>query len=112
MKKAQVLLNSILVIGGLLLMSTALAGTIVKYQLRSATDIAGSTKAIFAADTGIEWELYKIFKDSNYPKPVLTNEADFYTKNETVSSTTKIFSRGWFPKEAPKDFRAFELTLE
>ena len=112
MKKAQILLNSVLVIGALILMSTALAGIVIRYQIRSATDIAGSTKAIFAADTGVEWELYKIFKDSSYPKPVLTNGADFFSKSESTASTTKIFSRGYFPKNSPKDFRAFELTLE
>ena len=112
MKKAQVMVNSILVIGGLVLISSVLAGTVIRYHLRSATDVAGSTKAIFAADTGIEWELYKMFKDSSYPKPVLSNKADFDTRVETVASTTKIFSRGWFPKQSPKDFRAFELTLE
>jgi len=69
MKKdsGQVMLITVLALGGMLLSVTAIGGLLMTYQIRQSSDITNSTKAIMAADAGIEWELYKIQKpDSNY----------------------------------------------
>ena len=105
MKKGQVMLLTILVIGGLLLGASAIAGLLMVYQIRQSSDITNSTKAIFSADTGIEWELYRMFKNPNYPKPIMTNQADFST---TVYGTSTIKSIG----TSYRSSRAFEMTLE
>ena len=57
MEKGKVMLLTVLVIGGLLLGASAIAGLLMVYQIRQSGDVANSTKAIFAADSGIEWEL-------------------------------------------------------
>jgi hypothetical protein len=104
MEKGQVMLLTVLVIGGLLLGASSIAGLLMVYQLRQASDIANSTKAIFAADTGLEWELYRMFKDSGYPKPPMTNNAEY---NTIVYGTSTIIS----VSKSQNASRAFELTL-
>lgn len=95
---------TVLVIGGLLLGASSIAGLLMVYQIRQSSDVINSTKAIFAADTGIEWELYRILKDSNYPKPIMTNQADFST---TVYGTSTIKSVG----TSGNSSRAFQAGL-
>lgn len=68
------LLTAVL-ISGIVLSATSLAGLLTVYQLRQVTDVNNSTKAIFAADTGIEWELYKNFKDSKASAPACSGSA-------------------------------------
>ncbi len=103
--KGQVMLLTVLVIGGLLLGASSIAGLLMVYQIRQSSDVVNSTKAIFAADTGIEWELYRMFKDANYSKPSMTNNADF---NTTVYGTSTIKSVG----TSGNSSRAFEMNLQ
>ena len=64
------MLLTAVMISGVILSATALASLLVLYELRQVGDITSSTRAIFAADTGIEWELYKNVKTApNYPAP-------------------------------------------
>ncbi|MBT9169111.1 MAG: hypothetical protein DDT19_02463 [Syntrophomonadaceae bacterium] len=72
-------------------------------RIRASSDITNSAKAIFAADAGIEWELYKQFKNPNYPKPLLSNNADFTSSNDGRN----IKSIG----QASNSFRAFEIEF-
>ncbi len=60
-----------LALGGALLGISALAGLLMTYQIRQTTDLENSTKAIMAADSGVEWGLYQYFHPSN--PPVATN---------------------------------------
>ena len=104
MEKGQVMLSTVLVIGGLLLGASSIAGLLMVYQLRQTSNAINSTKAIFAADTGIEWELYVMLKDPNYPKPAMTNQSDFST---TVYGTSTVRSVG----TSGNSSRAFEAGL-
>ena len=61
----QAMLLTVLSIGGTILGATAIAGLIMLYQIRSATDFANSAKAIFAADAGTEWALYSYFNPTS-----------------------------------------------
>lgn len=47
----------IIMIGGLLLSATAIAGILMIYQIRQANDAASSAQAFFAADAALEWQL-------------------------------------------------------
>ena len=60
-RSGQALLIAILTLSGAILGVTALAGLLMLYQSRSATDSRDSAKAVFAADTGINWALYSYF---------------------------------------------------
>lgn len=66
---------TVLALGGAVLGATTIAGLLMLYQIRETTDLANSAKAIYAADAGIEWSLYKWFKDPSPPAVSFTNRA-------------------------------------
>ena len=78
---------TILVLGGALLVGTTVAGLLVVYQIRQSTDLAGSAKAVFAADSGIEWGLYQFFIE-NSPSPEFSNGASATVVCYTASRAT------------------------
>jgi hypothetical protein len=93
----QVMIITVLTLGGTILGVTTIAGLLMLYQIRQATDLASSAKAIFAADAGIEWSYYQFncdpndttnkwpgcaldppsFNPSSQPQPSFTNGASF-----------------------------------
>ncbi len=77
-EKGQVMILSVLALGGTILGATTIAGLLMVYQLRSTSDVANSAKAIFAADAGIDWMLYQFSKPSSTDtQPVFSNGASF-----------------------------------
>ncbi len=60
-QEGQTLLLTVLVIAGVILMVSTLAGLIMSYSLRQVTNAQASAQAIFAADAGIECILYYHF---------------------------------------------------
>lgn len=60
-RDGQVIILTILIIGGTLLSASSLAGLLMLYQIRQATDLGNSGKAIMAADSGVEWAMYERF---------------------------------------------------
>lgn len=64
--KGQVLLVTVLLLGGAAVAASAIAGYLMLLSIRQSSDAGNSAKAIFAADTGIEWNLYCRFKDPKY----------------------------------------------
>lgn len=116
----QVMLITVLVLSGTILAATAVAGLLMLYQIRQSSDIVNSTKAVYAADSGIEWRLYKFFKvdgqkcnpdDSNFLPPALANGATFQvTCDSQVAGGTEsvtMKSKGISAKNA----RAFEVNF-
>ena len=97
------MLLTVLLLGGIILTVSTITGYLMILKIRTSSDITNSAKAIFAADAGIEWELYKQFKNSNYPKPSFSNNADFTIFN----SGGKIKSIG----KAGDSYRAFEVEM-
>ena len=77
--KGQVMILTVLIISGTILGATTIAGILMVNQIRQATNAQHSLQALFAADAGLEWELYRSFVDKNYVKPEM-NKADFVTK--------------------------------
>ena len=58
--RGQAMLITILALGGTILGATTIAGVLMIYQIRQATDLKLSSKAIFAADAAIEWANYQM----------------------------------------------------
>lgn len=106
-QKGQVMLLTVVLLSGTVLGVTTIAGVLTLYQLRQASNATDSTRAIYAADAGVEWELYKRAKDVAYAKPVMSNGAEFETKS--VDANT-IRSLG-FADANRKVARAFELSF-
>lgn len=111
----QVMLVTVMALSGMILGATTIAGLLMIYQLRQSTDLINSTRAIYAADAGIEYELYRIYKNSGYVAPVLSNGASFETQKQSESAidvgkkteTITVKSIGKSGKVA----RAFEMIL-
>jgi len=57
-RSGQLLLLSVTMLGGLIISATAVAGLLLRYQLRLTNDAAKSAKALFAADGRLEWHNY------------------------------------------------------
>lgn len=51
---------TVLTLGGALLGATTIAGLLMLYQVRQGADVNQSARALFAADSGIEWGLYNL----------------------------------------------------
>jgi len=73
----QVMILTILALGGTILGATTIAGLLLNYQIRQSTDANSSARAIFAADAGIEYALYQYFVNAAAPKPSFANGSDF-----------------------------------
>lgn len=87
-RKGQVMLLSVLTLGSVMLGVTAISSFLVIYQIRMTSDIVDSTKAIFAADAGIDWANYQFSNptSTNLQAPVFTNGASFTTQCYGVAS--------------------------
>jgi len=126
LRQGQVMLITVLALSGTILGATTIAGLLMMYQLRQSTDAVSSAKAVYAADAGIEWRLYRFFKvdgqtcnaacdtagDVSCPKPLFANTATVQTTCVSAVSGSKenvtIKSSG----NAQRTYRAFELSLE
>lgn len=86
---------TILALGGTLLGATTVAGLLTLYQIRNSTDLANSAKAIFAADAGIEWGLYKSFcANGGSQTPCLVPEPGDFTFSNGSSVEATCYDAG------------------
>jgi len=79
-EKGQAMMLTVLVISGTTLGATTIAGLLMLYQLRQATSVTYSSQALFAADAGLEWELFKLFNPdaaADHQAPEMTNGSTF-----------------------------------
>ena len=51
--KGQVMLLTVLIVSGSIIGATTIAGLLMLYELRNATNVSQSLQALFAADTGL-----------------------------------------------------------
>ena len=84
----QVMLITVLVLSSITLASAVISSVLTTNQIRQSRGISNSAKAIYAADSGVEYELFRSFINPAYtftfPADVdgfhpLTNEASFKT---------------------------------
>ncbi len=127
-QKGQAMLVTVLALSGTILGATTIAGLLMLYQIRQSTDAVNSAKAVFAADAGMEWGLYKFFKADGLTcqacpaggacdmKPVMTNISNPPNPDDRVKMTCTqnadnsitIRSSG----NALNTYRAFEVALK
>lgn len=65
----QALLIVVVFMGAIMLGISVISGYLFTQRLKTSIDIKHSTQAIFAADAGIEEQLYDIFQRSNFAYP-------------------------------------------
>lgn len=101
---------TITIVVGALVGATAVAGSMMVRQIRQSTQSIDSTRAIFAAETGIEAALYKQFKNSDYTIPTLPlgkSKAEFKVVVTKDSGGLKIKSVG----KSKTSVRALEVRI-
>lgn len=59
----------VVMMGGLLLAATAVAGLLTVYQIRQSNDTVSSAQAFFAADAALEWQLANTY--GGYEDPLI-----------------------------------------
>lgn len=60
-KNGQAMLIAVLAFGGAILGATTIAGLLMLNQVRATRDSGDSARAIFAADTGVEWAMFDYY---------------------------------------------------
>lgn len=69
-QKGQIMILTTLILSGTILAAVTIAGLLMLYQIRQAGNAVQSGRAIFVADAGLEYELYKFYTaDCDYPEP-------------------------------------------
>lgn len=66
-RSAQVMILSVVILGGILLSASAIAGLLMIYQIRASNNVIASAKALFAADSGLEIATWCFFKGCDDP---------------------------------------------
>lgn len=116
-ERGQVMLMAVVILSGVFLAITAISGYLTLTQLRLATTASDSARAVFAADAGVQWELYKHFRCADpdtaparctEPPPVLANNAVFETKADPSGESVKSIG---YADSRRKVARAFELIF-
>ncbi len=83
----QVMLLAVGLIGASILTATTIAGYLMLQRIRMASNFIDSTKAVFAADAGIECELYKYnFIDPTKPKNIDCAALSFEDGRTTIKT--------------------------
>ena len=91
-QRGQVMLLTTLILSGTILAASTLAGLLMVYQIRQSSDATQSAKAIYAADAGIEYELFKIYRknDDNFPDACAEEVPTLGSSNAEVGSETRL----------------------
>jgi len=74
--QGQAMIITTVMMGGLFLMATAIAGLLMFYQIQQVVDFVNSNIAIFAADAALEKAIYSYFHDPSITCPE-TNPNDY-----------------------------------
>lgn len=82
------------IISSVVLLVSGLIVSIVLVQQKLASDISDSTIAIYAADSGMEWQLYQTIKGVSVPSPIMSNGAVVSTTVTGVAPNFTIKSLG------------------
>lgn len=102
------LLLTVIIISIVMMIATLIANIVIT-QLKLAGDINDSVVAIYAADSGVEWQLYQIRQgclsdpDKCVPQPVMFNGATITTTLTGSSPSFTIKSLGAY-KEVKRQF--------
>lgn len=88
-KQSGITLLLTVIILSIVILIAILIANIVIVQLKLAKDIDDSQVAIYAADSGIEWQLYQIKKSVSVSSPVMSNGTVIET---TVTGTAPNFT--------------------
>ena len=101
-EKGIALLLTMMILSAGTLIATLIA-SIVVVQFKLSSDVNNSTIAIYAADSGVEWQLYQIRNGAAVPVPAMSNGATISTVVTGSSPNFTIKSLGAY-KEVKRQF--------
>lgn len=101
-----VILLTIIISSAVILIAGLISNFMIT-QLKLAEDINNSIIAIYAADSGAEWQLYQIRKNILVPTPIMSNGSTVTATVIGISPNFTIKSLGSFGNIS----RQFELKL-
>lgn len=112
---------TVILIGGVFFMATTIAGLLMFYQLQESTNFRESTKAIYAADAGLERATYYYYHKlpldtkcppsdpcSDVPQPSLSNSTVVSAEIVFTEEVVKITAKG----ESGRTVRLLQTTFE
>ncbi len=86
-RSGQAMLIAVLSLGAAILGATTVAGILTLYQIRATTDTMNSSKALFAADTGVEWTLMSYYCNVTGRTPCPPSSPNLSASGAAVTST-------------------------
>lgn len=96
-QSGQIFLMSILVLSGVMASALFLMSIFIK-DFRQSIETSESVKAFYAADAGMEWEIYNSLNpESNEERPEMNNETRFESQNN-FDTNRKIKTTGFSRK--------------
>lgn len=105
--KGQAMLITLLILSASFLIAMAL-GSLVLYELRSMIFTGESIKALYAAESGLEWKLFEIIKSTAIERPIMSNNSSFdVSVSNPPAGGTLIKSIG----QSGNNFRALEASF-
>lgn len=90
------MLLTVVILGSIFLSASAIGGLLTLYQVKQANDAAVAAQAVFAADAGIEWQIFCYFvgQTKDVPCPAgsssLKNGASFTSEAILNRSAGKL----------------------
>ena len=121
-RDGQVMLLTVLILSAVFLGSAVIAGLLMVYQLQQITRVIDSTKSIFAAETGIERGLFRIYRCGtvngvvfgNNPAPVVPLGWNLTKFQDLCSEAGQEFTNGISTNNPPFFFNNanYHLTID
>lgn len=106
-KESGIVLLLTVIILSIVILVAILIANIVIVQLRLSKDANDSQAAVYAADSGIEWQLYRIKKGILVSSPVMSNGAVVETTVTGIAPSFTIKSLGSYQSVK----RQFEVSF-
>lgn len=93
--RGQVMLVSVIMLGGILASAVGIAGVLMVFQIRQSNEAARSAEAFYAADAGLEWTTYNQFNTAvALPSSTFSNGASFEASSSLAGTVLRIQSIG------------------
>ena len=86
----QVMMIVVLVLSGIIIGATAVSGLMTVRQTRQTADAGNSSKAVFAADAGLEWRIYKFIDDGYACKAEDCSDGGLFCDQKPFNDTILI----------------------
>lgn len=68
-RRGQVILLSVMVLGGIMISATVIAGLLTRFQISQVNDAVSSARALFVGDSAVEFAAWQFFKQGDPVDP-------------------------------------------